>query len=299
MKTANINLDRVAAFVAVADAGSFTTAAEHLGSTKSATSQAVAQLERELGTQLLLRSTRKLSITEAGQSFLHDCRALLAQAESVVTRARSGKAQPKGTLRLTSPHESAAMIAGWIATYRERHPEMRIDYVPTDQQVDVIADRFDVAVRIGPMRDSRLHGVKLAELELWTAASATYLARRGIPATPAELAAHEWIALSVLPAPWTYVFTARNGRKITARMRGAVSVSNSAAVRAMVLAGAGISAFPESTIDADVAAGRLTRVLADYGMQKLYLHAAYPGTVGPPAKTRAFIDIAREALRKK
>ncbi len=299
MKSANINLDRMAAFVAVADAGSFTAAAEHLDSTKSALSQAVAQLERELGIQLLLRSTRKLSVTEAGHSFLLDCRAVLAQVDAAVLRARSGKAQPKGTLRLTSPQESAAMIAGWIASYRERYPDMRIDYVPTDTQVDVIAERFDVAVRIGPMRDSRLHAVVLAELELWTAASATYLARRGTPKTPAELAAHEWIALSVLPSPWTYAYTARNGRKVVARMRGAVSASNSAAVRAMVLAGAGISAFPQSTIDADVAAGRLTRVLSNYGMQKLYLHAAYPGTLAPPAKTRAFIDIAKEALHKK
>lgn len=299
MKLPGINLDRIAAFVAVADAGSFTAAAERLDMTKSAVSHAVALLERELGAQLLQRSTRKLAITEAGDTFLADCRALLDQADAAVERARTGRAQPTGTLRVTSPQESAPMIAAWIATYRQRYPGMRIDYFPTDQQVDLIAERFDLAVRIGPMRDSRLRAVKLAELELWTAASAVYLARRGVPRTPQELAAHEWIALSVLPTPWTYTYTLRSDRKVSVRMRGAISSASSSAVKSLVMAGAGIGAFPDSTIRAEVEAGRLTRLLPHCGMQKLFLYAVYPGTREAPAKTRAFIDIARELLPPK
>jgi DNA-binding transcriptional LysR family regulator len=297
MKLPGINLDRIAAFVAVADAGSFTAAAERLDMTKSAVSHAVALLERELGAQLLQRSTRKLSITEAGDAFLADCRALLDQADAAVERARTGRAQPTGTLRLTSPQESAPMVAGWIARYRERYPGMRIDYLPTDQQMDFIAEKFDLAIRIGPMRDSRLRAVKLADLELWTAASATYLARRGVPRKPEDLSGHEWIALSVLPTPWTYGFTLRNGRKVSVRMRGSISSASSSAVKSLVVAGAGIGAFPDSTIRADVEAGRLTRLLTQCGMQKLFLFAVYAGKGEAPAKTRAFIDIAREQLR--
>src|SRR5688572_21635819 len=167
MKAPAISLARLAAFAAVAEAGSFTAAAERMDMTKSAVSQAVALLERELGAQLLQRSTRKLAITEAGEAFLADCRALLAGAEAAVERARTGRTQPSGTLRLTSPQESAGMVCAWIAAYRERYPAMRIDYVPTDRTLDVIADRFDLAIRIGPMADSRLRAVVLEELELW------------------------------------------------------------------------------------------------------------------------------------
>ena len=298
MKSPGINLDRIAAFVAVADAGSFTAAAERMDVAKSAVSHAVARLERELGAQLLQRSTRKLSITEAGEAFLADCRALLDQADATVERARTGRAQPTGTLRLTSPQESAPMVAGWIARYRERFPGMRIDYFPTDLQVDLIAERYDLAVRIGPMRDSRLRAAKLAELELWTAASEVYLARRGVPNKPEDLSDHEWIALSVLPTPWTYVYTLRTGRKVSVRMHGAISSASSSAVKSLVLAGAGIGAFPESTIRAEVEAGHLRRLLPQCGMQKLFLFAVYAGSGEPPAKTRAFIDIAREALRR-
>ncbi len=299
MKSQGINLDRIAAFVAVADAGSFTAAAERTDTTKSALSQAVALLERELGAQLLQRSTRKLAITEAGEAFLVDCRALLDQAQAAVERARTGKARPSGTLRLTSPADSAPIIAGWIAAYRERFPEMRVDYAPTDQKLDIIAERFDLAVRIGPMEDSRLRAVKLADLELWTVASAIYLARRGTPRTPQELSDHEWIAISVVPSPWTYSYWLKSGRKLTVRMKGAVTVSSAAALKSLVMDGAGIGAFPDSTIRAEVESGRLTRLLPQCRMQKLFFYAAYPGTMDPPAKTRAFIDLAKERVRQK
>src|SRR5688572_7106562 len=133
MKTPAVSIGRLAAFVAVAEAGSFTAAAERMDTTKSALSRSVALLERELGAQLLQRSTRRLAITEAGEAFLRDCRALLGEAQALVERARTGRAQPSGTLRLTSPHASATLVAGWIAAYRERYPEMRVDYVPTDR----------------------------------------------------------------------------------------------------------------------------------------------------------------------
>ncbi|MBL8521773.1 MAG: LysR family transcriptional regulator [Betaproteobacteria bacterium] len=293
---AGVNLDRIAAFVAVADAGSFTAAADRLDTTKSALSQAVARLEKELGATLLQRSTRKLAITEAGAAFLADCRALLAQADAALERARSERARPSGTLRLTSPMESIPLVAGWIAEYRERFPAMRVDYLPTDLRMDLIAGQVDLAIRIGLMRDSSLHGVTLGELELWLAASPAYLARRGTPRTPDELARHEWVSLSVVPTPWTCEFTRRDGSKQRVRMNGALSSNSSAAVRGLVLAGAGIASFPDSTIRADLEAGRLVRLLPQARLTRLHLYAAYPGSP-PPAKTRAFIDLVREHTR--
>jgi DNA-binding transcriptional LysR family regulator len=293
MKSSILSLGRLAAFVAVADAGSFTAAAERMDTTKSALSQSVALLERELGAQLLQRSTRKLAVTEAGHAFLRDCRALLAEAEATVERARTSRMQPSGTLRLTSPQAAVGLVAGWIAAYRERYPEMRIDYVPTDRTLDLITEHVDLTIRIGAMDDSRLHAVVLEEIELWTAASPRYIARHGTPRRPAELVSHDWIAFSLMATPWTVEYT-RGGKKERVRLRGSVSAASNEAVHRLVLAGAGIAALPGvAEIQEDVQAGRLVRLLPGWQMRRLFLHAAYPGNIAPPAKTRAFIDLSK------
>jgi DNA-binding transcriptional LysR family regulator len=297
MRAPTVSLGRLVAFAAVADAGSFTAAAERLNTTKSAVSQAVAVLERELGAQLLQRSTRKLAITEAGESFLADCRTLLADAEAAMERARTGRAQPSGTLRLTSTQGMASMVAGWIATYREHYPGMRVDYVPTDRKLDLIAERFDLSIRIGPMADSTLRAVVLEELELWTVAAPSYLARHGTPRKPAELARHEWIALSLLPSPWS-IDLERGGRKVRVKTRGCISVGSTDAQLHLVIQGTGIAWFPSAAdLRGEVAAGRLVRLFPGWTTRRMFLYAAYPGNRAAPAKTRAFIDLAKGAAR--
>lgn len=257
----------------------------------------MAVLERELGAQLLQRSTRKVAITEAGESFLADCRALLADAEAAIERARTGRTLPSGTLRLTSTQGMASMIAGWIATYRERYPAMRVDYVPTDRRLDLIAERFDLTIRIGPMADASLRAVVLEELELWTVAAPGYLAQHGMLRKPAELARHEWIALSLLPSPWSIDFE-RAGRKVRVKTRGSISVASNDALLRLVIQGTGISAFP-STADlrGEVETGRLVRLFPGWTTRRMFLYAAYPGRIAAPAKTRAFIDLAKETVR--
>jgi DNA-binding transcriptional LysR family regulator len=222
---------------------------------------------------------------------------LLAGAEAAMERARTGRAQPSGILRLTSTQGTASMVAGWIAAYRERYPEMRVDYVPTDRTLDLITERFDLTIRIGPMTDSSLRAVVLEELELWTAAAPTYLARNGTPRKPEDLARHEWVALSLLPTPWSMEYE-RGGRKTRVKLRGAVSVASNDAVLRLVATGAGISAFPGTAdLRAEVEAGRLVRLFPGWTTRQMFLYAAYPGNISPPAKTRAFIDLAKEMLR--
>ena len=283
----------------MADAGSFTAAAERMDTTKSALSQAVSLLERELGAQLFQRSTRKLMITEAGSAFLADCRALLAEADAAVERARTGRAQPSGTLRLTSPQGMVVMVAEWIAAYRARFPGMRVDYVPTDRTLDLIAERMDLTIRIGPMKDSRLRAVPLTDIEIWPLASPAYLRKHGTPRTPKDLAQHEWIALSLLPAPWTVALVGRTGAKARIRLRGSISAASNEAVYSLVRQGAGASAFPDlPAVRDDVKAGRLVRILPGWKIEpRMYLYAAYPDGIAPPAKTRAFIDLVKARVR--
>ncbi len=209
---------------------------------------------------------------------------------------RTAKARPSGVLRITSVLDSVPMVADWIAEYHGRYPEVQIDFQPTDRRVDLIAERFDLGLRIGLMRDSSLRAVQLGELEIWIVAGAGYLRRRGTPRTPRELAEHEWIALSVIPAPWACTFTSPRGRSETVRLRGAISVATASAMHCLVRADIGIGALPSSTVHADVAAGRLRRLLPRYRLPKACLYAAYPGQLAPPAKTRAFIDLAKELI---
>jgi DNA-binding transcriptional LysR family regulator len=294
MKAQGVSLERMAAFAAVADAGSFTAAAARMELSKSALSQAVALLERELGVQLLQRSTRRLAITEAGAAFLADCRALLAPAEQVIERARGGRTQLSGTLRITSALDSIAPVAEWIAEYRARYPAMRVEYLPTDQRMDLIEGRFDLALRLGRMQDSSMRAARLTDLRLLLVASPAYLVRHGTPRTPRELAAHEWLVLSVMPSPWSAVFVSRGGKTQSVRMRGSVSSSAAAALKALALAGAGVAALPEPIVSTELNEGRLKQLLANYRLPQLYFCAVYPSTLTPPAKTRAFIDLAKE-----
>lgn len=294
MKHRHLDIDRLVAFVAVARSGSFTAAAQRLDSAKSALSQAVTRLEKDLGVQLLQRSTRRLAITEAGAEFLSRCESLLSQAEELMESARGVSARLSGTLRITSAPDLTPRVAQWIMRYRTAHPAMRIDYQPTDRRVDIIEGGFDLGLRIGLMRDSRLRAVKLDTLQLHLVAAASYLQRHGEPRRAEDLQAHEWIAYANSPTPWTFTLRSRANRVTNLRMQGAILVSTGEAQRALALAGAGIAALPEWMVRADITAGRLQRLLPAYRAPELSFFAVYPGRLDPPAKTRAFIDLMRD-----
>jgi DNA-binding transcriptional LysR family regulator len=291
-----MDLSRLHTFVTVTEAGSFTAAAERLALTKSAVSQSIAALERELGVQLLQRSTRHLAITEAGADFLADCRALLAQAGQIVERARASQGELSGLLRVTSSLDAAAFVAPLLAEYTAQHPAMRVEYLPTDELVDLVRENLDLSLRVTGRRDSSLRAAGLAELQIWLVAAPAYLAAHGTPARVEDLAAHEWIAFSQLPSPWT--LRCRVGRRdVAVRLRGRLSTSSSAAARALALAGAGIMGAPDFSLRADVEAGRLVRLFPEARLPPLSLYAAWPGRLEPPAKTRALIELAKARLR--
>lgn len=291
-----MDLARLHAFVAVTEAGSFTAAAERLSLTKSAVSQSVAALERELGVQLLQRSTRHLAITQAGEAFLADCRALLAQAGQIVERARARQGELSGLLRVTSSIDAAAFVAPLIAEYAQRHPLMRVEYVPSDQLVDLVRENIDLSLRVTGALDSSLRAAGLAEMPVWCVASPAYLAARGTPTRVQQLAEHEWIAFSQLATPWS--LRVRVGSAdVTVRLRGRLSTSSTSAGRALAIAGAGVMGAPDFTLRADVEAGRLVRLFPKARLPTVSLYAAWPGRMEPPAKTRALIELAKLRLR--
>jgi len=294
--TAEVNLNRWGVFVALVRAGSFTAAAEQLGLTKAMVSQHLARLERELGVTLLVRSTRRMSLTEAGAVFHADCARILAEAEAAIERVGESRDTPRGTLRLTTSTDyGMAVVAPALASFMQRHPAVQADLVIGDQLSDLIAERFDLAIRIGWLRDSSLRAIRLGGFRQLVVATPAYLAVHGTPRQPEQLTTHGWIALSVLPSPLRWTIISSAGKRRTVRMRPVAQANNAAAVRALVLAGAGVGVLPDYLAEADIRAGRLVVLLTQYRLPEGGIHAVYPGRQAP-AKVRAFIDHLRDSI---
>ncbi|WP_049623195.1 LysR family transcriptional regulator [Frateuria defendens] len=295
----DINLNRLGVFVALVQAGSFTAAAEALGLTKAMVSQHLARLEQELGVALLVRSTRRMALTEAGALFHADCVRILAETAAAIERVGEARDTPSGVLRLTTTTDyGVAVVAPALAEFGRRHPQLQFDLVIDDEVADLIAGRFDLSIRVGWLRDSGLRAARLGGFRQLAVAAPAYLASHGTPRRPEDLAAHDWLAIAVLASPLRWTFTAANGRRRTVRMRQVAQANNAAAVHAMALAGAGVAVLPDYLVEADLRAGRLQALLASHRLPEGGIHAVYPGRQ-PPAKVRVFIDFLRERLAQR
>jgi DNA-binding transcriptional LysR family regulator len=267
--------------------------------TKAMVSQHLMRLERELGVTLIVRSTRRMSLTEAGGAFHADCVRLLEQAEAAIERVGNQHSKPSGTLRLTTSTDyGSAVVAPALADFHRLHPSLQVDLVISDQINDLIAERFDMAIRIGWLRDSSLRATRLGGFRQLVMATPAYLAEHGTPRRPEDLARHGWIAMSALATPLRWTFTRASGSRRIVRMRQVMQANNAAAIRALVLAGAGVSVLPDYLVQADIEAGSLQVLLAQYRLPEGGIHAVYPDPQ-PPAKVRAFIDFMRDRLAKR
>jgi DNA-binding transcriptional LysR family regulator len=293
---ADVNLNRLSVFVALVRAGSFTAAAEVLGMTKAMVSQHIARLESELGVTLLSRSTRRMTLTEAGSTFHAACLRILAEAEAAIAQVGQGQAKPSGTLRLTATGDyGTAVVAPALADFLRTHPDIQADLVLTDHMSDLIAERFDMAIRMGWLRDSNLRSARLGSFRQLMVASPAYVARRGEPRVVTDLASHDWVALALLATPLRWTFTAPDGSRRTVRMRPVAQANNVTATHALVRHGAGVSVLPDYLVTDDIRDGRLVVLMAQYSLPDCGIYAVYPGRQ-PPAKVRAFIDHMRATV---
>ena len=295
----SVNLNRLAAFAAVVESGSFTSAAEKLGLTKAMVSQHVSRLEKELGIGLLARTTRKVTPTETGAAFYADCALVLQGLEAAIARVGGGSEVPGGTLRLTAPEDyGSAVVVPALAGFMHRFPEVKVEFVATDQVVDLVAGRFDLAIRTGWLRDSSLRAAKLGGFDQVVAAAPAYLKQFGTLRRPEDLAKHRWIALTLLRSALTWTFSAKDGRTQTVRVSSAVSTNSTASLRAFMREGVGISILPQYMLNTDIRAGRLVRLLAGWSLPQGGVHAVYPNARYTSAKVRAFVDFLRAYLVK-
>lgn len=289
----DINLNRLVVFAAVVEAGSITAAAKRLGLAKTVVSAHMQKLEAEIGSQLLVRTTRRLHLTEAGTLFYEACERILRDTEAAVSQAGSCARQPRGRLRLSCPVDyAAAVVAPLAARLCREYPELKVEILSSDQRVDMVAEGIDLAIRAGQLTDSSHRAASIARFEEWLVA-APGLFRDRLPQSPAELARAAFVGLSVLPNPLYWTFT-RDGETETRRFDPAIMANTTSAVLAAVRADAGVAILPDYNVANEVAAGRLVRLLPDWKLPGGGIYAVFPATARRPQKVSVFID----ALKK-
>ncbi len=290
-----LNLQRLAIFVAVVEAGSFTTAALSLGQTRAAVSANLKQLEQELGVALLTRSTRRLALTEAGARFYDHSRQLLRAAEAALETVRRDHQGLEGTLHVAStPEYGAHAVVPALAAFARRHPRLRIRHSASSRHTDLIAARVDVAIRLGSLHDSSHHAALIGRFPILPVASPEYLARHPVRDL-AGLARAHWVAHARLPSPLSWPVTTPQGEAVLFEAEGgaALTADSAAALLTFALQGAGVALLPAWLVQPLIEQGRLTVLLPGHRFPEQGISALYPNTRHVPEKVREFIDFLK------
>lgn len=290
-----LDCDRM--FVAVLDAGSFAAAARRLGTSSGQASKLVARLEAELGVQLLKRTTRALAPTDAGQGYYERMKGLLEEFDALDAAVRDASGAPAGRLRLTAPLSFGTLqLAPVLLDFARAYPEIQLDVSFSDRTVSLVDEGFDMAVRIGRPGDSSLIAKKLCEARIVMVAAPDYLAARGAPATPADLAGHDCVIDTNFRDPDAWRFE-RPGGVETVAVHGRLRFSNAEACLAAVEAGLGIARLPSFIAGPSIRAGRVAPVLAAEEGTPHAVHALYPPARHLAAKVRALVDFLARHYR--
>jgi DNA-binding transcriptional LysR family regulator len=279
-------------FARVVEAQSFTAGAARLGLSKSVASARIARLEERLGTRLLLRTTRRLSLTADGLALYEHAARMARAADDAATLGAGAGAEPRGVLRVNAPVTFAEQhLCQPLARYLESHPRVRVELVLSDRFEDLVAERVDVAIRISArQRDSALVGRKLADDRSLVCASPVYLARRGTPLTPADLIHHDCLRYSLIDAADEWRFKSE-GKSYSIPVTARFEAANGSVLRSAALAGMGLVVVPSFMVAAELASGALVQVLSEFSFVRLTVTAVYaPGRV-VPSNVRAFVDL--------
>jgi DNA-binding transcriptional LysR family regulator len=277
------------AFARTARSGSFSRAGRELGLSQPSISRILAQLEIEVGARLLVRTTRAVTLTDVGADYLARIEPLLTALDEADHAAR-GTGELRGVLRIAlSSSFGVREVIPRLPRFLERHPALRIDMGINDQRQDLVVDGVDVALRLGPLPDSSAVGRKLAEAPRVVLASPAYLERRGWPRNPGDLASHSVIIGPGAAGPNAWTFT-KEGRRVSARVEGRLTTAANEGATAGAVAGLGITITSLWACRAEIERGELMRIMEDWEMAAVELHALFPpGRAASPA-ARAFID---------
>lgn len=287
-------------FRQVVQNGSFTRAAEQLGISTAMASKHVSHLEQTIQAKLLHRNSRNLHLTEAGEEYYRQCSYALDTLDTAAQKAAGGTDKPQGRLRVTMPLWFANhVVSHWLVEYRERYPDVVLDLVLDNRHIDLIAEGFDLALRVSKNLASSLIVKPLSEIEFALVASPDYLQRHGTPHTPAEVAQHEAILPSYTNTQREVSITHKpSGRTEKLALNPVMLTDHTLMVRELVKAGGGIGYQPLLVVRQDLAEGKLVRLLPDYRIITGQLNAVYVDRAFLSAKVRSFIDFLDEKIRQ-
>ena len=291
------SLTDIVVFVRVVDDGSFTRAAERLKLSRSVVSKYVTRLEGRLGARLLNRTTRRLSLTEAGRIFYQRSRRGLQDIEEAEAEVSRLQEKPRGVLRINSPMSFGILhIAPALPEFLAQHPEVSVEMNLDDRVVDVIEEGFDVSIRIAEMPDSSLIARRLAPCRHVIVAAPAYLEKHGTPRTPEDLRDHNIISFSYQASAYDWHFISPDNKQISVPVSGSMQANNSLALREALLRGVGITRTPTFVVGKDVQDGHLLSILGNYRTLEVSIYLVYPQRRHLSPKVRAFVDFMADRI---
>ena len=287
-----VTLRAMRAFAQVVDAGSFSAAARQMGVATSSVSRQVGELEYELGARLFYRTTRKLSLTEAGQLYYDRVAGIFMAVDEATLAVTEKDGMPSGILRLTVPTGIGRYIVSSIMPdFLACHPNIRTVVSMTDQMIDIVEAGIDLAIRVGPQRDSGLIARRVGASRRVICCSPAYLKSVGTPQTPPDLERHNCLTFRAHPGSNSWKFNGPD-KTIEVRVTGSFFATNADALSAAAVAGLGLILLPDWNIGSELAEGKLVEVLSDWQAvpQASPIFAVYPPQRQPAPKVRAFLD---------
>ncbi|MBN1240271.1 MAG: LysR family transcriptional regulator [Gammaproteobacteria bacterium] len=289
------HLSDIAVFVRIIDRGSFTAAADDLKLSKAAVSKYVGRLETRMGVRLLNRTTRRLTLTEAGEALYRRASGALSDLEAAEAEVLELAGRPRGLLRVTAPPLfGTEFLSSRICDFLHDYPDVRVDLHLDNRIADLVGERFDIAIRITTLAASSLVARRLAEIRIATAASPAYLAHHGRPAAPADLQRHECLGFDLDRTPTEWHYRSPRGEPAAVRIRSRFRCGDDAMLKRTALQGHGVLRMPELFIRDELEDGRLIRLLENYDPPPVTLAAVFPTRANLAPKVRVFVEFLAE-----
>ncbi len=297
MQTIYKDIRKMVVFAQVVTDGSFTRAAKSLNLGKASVSEHVSQLEDELKVMLLNRSTRQISLTQAGEVFLEYCQEIISQAQAAHDDVSSMSKSPNGKVRVsTTVNFSVFQLTPILAEFKQRYPDIQIELVLDDKIVDLVAEQIDIAIRIGSPKDLPYRYRYLSKVKLVLVAGKNYIAKFGSPRKLSDLLQHQWISLTLQEAS-VKLSGYKEEVQEQVKLKPAYSSNSPMSSYAMVMTNLGIAMLPEFNVTQEIKNGSLVKVLDDYDFIEGEAFILYPNSLKVPVKSRVFIDYLVEKLK--